>query len=50
MIGSRELASCDAEYYHWEQWLFIKMLEKGIVYRKNAIVNWDPSGSNRFGQ
>lgn len=39
---SRELASCHPDYYRWEQWLFIKMLEKGWVYRKNAIVNWDP--------
>lgn len=39
---SRELASCDPDYYHWEQWLFIKMLEKGMVYRKKATVNWDP--------
>ena len=39
---SREIASCHPEYYHWEQWLFIKMLEKGWVYRKNSVVNWDP--------
>lgn len=38
----RELATCDASYYHWEQWLFIKMYEKGLVYKKNSMVNWDP--------
>lgn len=39
---SRELTSCDPNYYRWEQWLFVKMFEKGLVYRKNAVVNWDP--------
>ncbi len=39
---SRELATCDPEYYHWEQWFFTKLLEKGLVYKKNAVVNWDP--------
>lgn len=39
---SREFATCDRDYYRWEQWLFIKLFEKGLVYRKNAIVNWDP--------
>lgn len=39
---SRELATCTPDYYHWEQWLFLRMLEKGLVYKKNAIVNWDP--------
>lgn len=39
---SRELATCDPNYYRWEQWLFLKLYEKGLVYRKNAIVNWDP--------
>lgn len=39
---SREFASCDPEYYRWEQWLFIKLYEKGLIYRKNAVVNWDP--------
>lgn len=36
----RELATCKPEYYHWEQWLFVKMYEKGMVYRKKAFVNW----------
>ena len=39
---SREFATCDPEYYHWEQWLFTKLYEKGLVYRKNSVVNWDP--------
>ena len=39
---SREVATCDPEYYHWNQWLFLKMLEKGIAYRKTQVVNWDP--------
>src|SRR6186713_3204297 len=39
---SRELATCDPEYYRWNQWLFLRMLEKGIAYRKTGTVNWDP--------
>ncbi|MDB5776480.1 MAG: Leucyl-tRNA synthetase, partial [Herbaspirillum sp.] len=39
---SRELAACDPEYYKWNQWMFLKMLEKGIVYKKTGSVNWDP--------
>ena len=39
---SREFATCDSDYYRWQQWLFLKMYEKGLVYKKNAIVNWDP--------
>ena len=38
----REIATCTPEYYRWEQWLFTKLYEKGLVYKKNAIVNWDP--------
>ncbi len=36
----RELATCTPEYYRWEQWLFLKMLEKGMAYRKESYVNW----------
>ena len=39
---SRELATCHPKYYRWEQWLFVKLFEKNLVYKKNAIVNWDP--------
>ena len=39
---SRELATCHPEYYKWEQWFFIKLFEKGLVYKKKAVVNWDP--------
>ena len=39
---TRELATCHPEYYKWEQWFFIKLFKKGLVYKKKAIVNWDP--------
>jgi leucyl-tRNA synthetase len=39
---SRELATCDPAYYRWEQWLFTRMLKKGLAYKKKAVVNWDP--------
>ena len=39
---SRELATCDPEYYRWEQWFFTKLVDKGMVYKKTAVVNWDP--------
>ena len=39
---SREIAACDPAYYRWNQWLFLKMLERGIAYRKTQVVNWDP--------
>jgi leucyl-tRNA synthetase len=40
---NREISTCDPEYYKWNQWFFIKMWEKGLVFRKNANVNWCPS-------
>ena len=39
---SREIATCKPDYYRWNQWLFLKMLEKGVAYRKTQVVNWDP--------
>jgi leucyl-tRNA synthetase len=39
----RELATCDAEYYKWNQWLFIRMFERGLAYRRRSSVNWCPS-------
>ena len=39
---SREMCACDPQYYKWNQWLFLKMLEKGIAYQKTQMVNWDP--------
>ena len=39
---SREVATCTPGYYKWNQWMFLKMLEKGIAYRKTQVVNWDP--------
>ncbi|WP_163650471.1 leucine--tRNA ligase [Modicisalibacter sp. 'Wilcox'] len=38
----REFATCDVEYYRWEQWFFTKLVEKGLVYKKMSTVNWDP--------
>ncbi|HET7765353.1 MAG TPA: leucine--tRNA ligase [Burkholderiales bacterium] len=38
----RELATCSPEYYRWNQWLFLRMLERGLVYKKTGTVNWDP--------
>src|SRR5262245_14407541 len=38
----RELATCDPAYYRWNQWLFLRMLERGIAYKKTGVVNWDP--------
>jgi leucyl-tRNA synthetase len=39
---SREVTTCAPDYYKWNQWLFLKMLERGIAYRKTQVVNWDP--------
>lgn len=39
---SRQLATCQPEYYRWEQWMFVKLMKQGLVYRKDAVVNWDP--------
>ncbi|HET7569040.1 MAG TPA: leucine--tRNA ligase [Gammaproteobacteria bacterium] len=39
---SREFATCEPDYYRWNQWLFLKMLETGLVYQKTGAVNWDP--------
>jgi leucyl-tRNA synthetase len=39
---ARELATCTPDYYRWNQWLFLRMLERGLVYQKTGVVNWDP--------
>ncbi|RHW23076.1 leucine--tRNA ligase [Pseudomonas jilinensis] len=39
---SREVTTCRPDYYRWEQWLFTRLFEKGVIYRKNGTVNWDP--------
>ncbi len=39
---SREVTTCDPEYYRWEQWLFVQLYKKGLAYKKDSIVNWDP--------
>ena len=39
---SREISTCEPEYYHWNQWFFLKMRERDLAYRKQALVNWCP--------
>jgi leucyl-tRNA synthetase len=39
---TREVATCDADYYRWNQWLFLRLRERGIAYKKTGVVNWDP--------
>ena len=39
---NREVTTCDPEYYRWNQWFFLRMLERGLAYRKKALVNWCP--------
>jgi leucyl-tRNA synthetase len=39
---SREFATCEPSYYRWEQWFFLQLYAKGLVYKKNSMVNWDP--------
>lgn len=39
---TREITTCDVDYYRWEQWLFIQLYKKGLAYKKKSLVNWDP--------
>ncbi|MFZ5533466.1 MAG: leucine--tRNA ligase [Pseudomonadota bacterium] len=39
---NREIATCDPSYYRWEQWLFVRLFKKGVIYKKAGVVNWDP--------
>ena len=44
---SREIATCEPEYYRWNQWFFLKMFERGLAYRKKALLNWCPECAHR---
>ena len=46
----REVSTCEPEYYRWNQWFFLKMLERGLAYRKKALVNWCSEVRHRAGQ
>ncbi|MDF2446385.1 MAG: leuS [Moraxellaceae bacterium] len=39
---SREVTTCKPDYYRWEQWLFTRLFQKGVIYKKSGVVNWDP--------
>jgi Leucyl-tRNA synthetase len=47
---SREMGTCRPEYYRWEQWMFTRLLKKGMVYKKSAVVNWGSCRSDCFGK
>ena len=42
MTGLIKISTCEPDYYRWEQWLFVQLFKKGLVYKKNSVVNWDP--------
>ena len=48
--GTREISTCEPEYYRWNQWFFLKMLERGLAYRKKSLVNWCPRVRHGAGQ
>ena len=47
---NREVTTCEPDYYRWNQWFFLNMLERGIAYRKKALVNWCPQLRHRAGE